>query len=64
MKERKTHQKVVTECYLAIKKADEENDTDKLLRVMSRYGKKTRDEALARLKNEFKAKYGENTLTN
>lgn len=42
---RRSHNRIVFECYMAIKKASNENDTDKLIRVMSRYGRKTREEA-------------------
>jgi hypothetical protein len=40
---------------MAIKKASDENDPDKLLRVMSRYGRKTVDEAVQEI-NEDHAK--------
>lgn len=42
---RRSHNRIVFECYMAIKKASNENDTDKLIRVMGRYGRKTREEA-------------------
>lgn len=42
---RRSHNRIVFECYQAIKKAEAENDTDKLLNAMRRYGKKTREEA-------------------
>lgn len=37
---------------MAIKKASNENDSDKLLKAMSRYGKKTRDDALQMMREE------------
>ncbi len=49
---RRSHNRIVLECYMAIKKASDENDTDKLLKVMSRYGKKTREDALQMMKEE------------
>jgi len=55
MKTRKSHAGVVVDCLLAIKKAERSNDTDKLLKVMSRYGRKTLDDAM-RMYNEEKAK--------
>lgn len=58
MNERKpnrSHARIVFECKMAIKKASDENDSDKLLRVMSRYGRKTVDEAVRQI-NEDHAK--------
>jgi hypothetical protein len=37
---------------MAIKKASDENDNDKLIKVMRRYGKKTRDDAIQMMKEE------------
>lgn len=51
-KTRRSHARIVFECYMAIREAERENDSDKLLRVMSRYGKKTREEAIERLTRE------------
>lgn len=53
--ERKTnrnHNRIVLECYMAIKKASAENDSDKLVKVMGRYGKKTREDAIQMMKEE------------
>jgi DNA-binding FadR family transcriptional regulator len=55
---RRSHNRVVFECYQAIKKAEESNDTDKLLRVMSRYGKKTRDDAIKMLEEDAAERCG------
>lgn len=55
---RRSHNRVVFECYQAIKKAEESNDTDKLLRVMSRYGKQTRDDAIKMLEEEAAERRG------
>lgn len=54
-KTRRSHRRIVLECKMAIKKASDENDSDKLLRVMSRYGRKTVDEAVREI-NEDHAK--------
>lgn len=54
-KPNRSHQRIVFECKMAIKKAEQENDSDKLLRVMSRYGRKTVDEAVQEI-NEDHAK--------
>lgn len=53
--QRRSHNRIVLECKMAIKKASDENDSDKLLRVMSRYGRKTVDEAVREI-NEDHAK--------
>lgn len=45
-KTRRSHQRIVFECKMAIEKVSNENDPDKLLKVMSRYGRKTVDEAV------------------
>lgn len=50
--QRRSHNRIVLECYMAIKKASDENDSDKLLKVMSRYGKKTRDDAIQMMREE------------
>lgn len=55
---RRSHNRVVFECYQAIKKAEESNDTDKLLRVMSRYGRQTRDDAIKMLEEEAAERCG------
>lgn len=55
---RKSHNRVVFECYQAIKKAEDSNDTDRLLRVMSRYGKKTREDAIRMLEEETAEHFG------
>ena len=49
---RRSHNRIVLECYMAIKEANKENDTDKLVRVMIRYGKKTREDAIQMMKEE------------
>lgn len=55
---RRSHNRVVFECYQAIRKAEESNDTDKLLRVMSRYGRQTRDDAIKMLEEEAAERCG------
>ena len=52
---KRSHARIVFECKMAIKKAQYEADSDKLLRVMSRYGRKTVDEAVQEI-NEDHAK--------
>lgn len=54
-KPNRSHRRIVFECKMAIKKAEQENDSDKLLRVMGRYGRKTVDEAVQEI-NEDHAK--------
>lgn len=54
-KMKRTHARIVTECYLAIKKAEKDNNTDKLLNTMKRYGRKTLDDAMT-MYNQEKAK--------
>lgn len=49
---KRNHNRIVLECYMATKKSNEENDSDKLIKVMSRYGKKTREDALQMMKEE------------
>lgn len=53
---RRSHNRVVFECYQAIKKAG--NDTDKLLKALSRYGEKTRDDAFKMLEEEAAERCG------
>ena len=55
---RRTHNRVVIECYQAIKKAQEDPDTEKLLRVMRRYGRTTREQAIEMLKEEAAERMG------
>lgn len=52
---KRSHQRIVFECKQAIEKAGSENNPDKLLRVMRRYGRKTREEAMLWI-NQDKAK--------
>lgn len=61
MNERKanrTHQRIVIECFVALKKAEEENDFDKEMRIMSRYGRKTLNDAVEMLKDYKAEKLG------
>lgn len=61
MKERKanrSHARIVFECKMAIKKAQGDADSDKLLRVMSRYGRKTVDEAVQQINEEHAKEMG------
>lgn len=51
-KPNRSHRRIVFECKTAIKKASDENDSDKLLRVMSRYGRKTVDEAVREINED------------
>lgn len=51
-KPNRNHNKIVLECYLAIKKVEKENNPDKLVRVMGRYGRKTREDAIQMMKEE------------
>lgn len=57
-KPNRSHNRIVFECYKAMKKAEAENDTDKLLSVMRRYGKKTREDAIEMLKEDAAEKLG------
>lgn len=51
-KPNRSHRRIVLECKTAIKKAEHENDPDKLLRVMRRYGRKTVDEAVREINED------------
>lgn len=55
---KRSHNRIVLECYMAIKKASKEVDADKLIRVMGRYGRKTREEAYRMLIEEEAKKRG------
>ena len=43
---KRSHARIVFECKTAIEKAQNEADSDKIIRVMSRYGRKTVDDAV------------------
>lgn len=61
MNERKpnrSHRRIVFECKMAIKKASEEADSDKMLKVMSRYGRKTVDDAVREINEEHAKEMG------
>lgn len=53
-KTRRSHAQIVFEAFMAIRNAEKEADSDKLLRVMSRYGRKTLDDAMDML-NDYHA---------
>lgn len=53
-KTRRPHALIVFEAFMAIRNAEKEADSDKLLRVMSRYGRKTLDDAMDML-NDYHA---------
>ena len=55
---RRSHNRVLLECYLAIKKASDGNDPDKLVKVMSRYGRSTVNEACEMLKEDAAERLG------
>lgn len=42
----RTHQKIVTECAIALYNAGKEGDIEKYMNILNRYGKKTREEAI------------------
>ena len=52
---KRNHQKIVLDCYLELK-----NDVtgERLMTIMNKYGKKTRDEAIQMLKEEAAALLG------
>lgn len=57
MKERKanrSHARIVFECAMSMRKAERENDFDKELNIMKRYGRKTVNEAIELL-NDWRA---------
>ena len=61
MKERnanRSHNRIVLECYFAIRKADEENDSEKLIRIMNRYGRQTLNDATKMIHEENAKKFG------
>ena len=53
-KTRRSHARIVFEAFMAIRNAEKDADSDKLLRVMSRYGRKTLDDAMDML-NDYHA---------
>lgn len=55
---KRSHNRIVFECYMALKKAEAENDSDKMLRIMHRYGRKTREDAIRRLEEDSAEKLG------
>lgn len=55
---KRSHNRIVFECYKALKEAEKENDSDKMLRVMRRYGRKTREDAIRRLEEEAAERMG------
>lgn len=55
---KRSHNRIVFECYMALKKAEAENDCDKMLRIMHRYGRKTREDAIRRLEEDSAEKLG------
>ena len=52
---RRSHNRIVLELYLKLKNLDYASDPygDKLCNLLGRYGKKTREEALQMLKEDF-----------
>lgn len=55
---KRSHNRIVFECYMALKKAEAENDSDKMLRIMHRYGRKTREDAIRRLEEDSAERLG------
>ena len=53
MNKNRAHHLIVKECYTALKYADDPTP------ILRRYGKKTRNEAMEMLKNDYEEKYGE-----
>ena len=53
-KTRRSHARIVFEAFTAIRNAEKDADSDKLLRVMRRYGRKTLDDAMDML-NDYHA---------
>lgn len=58
MKTRRSHSRIVTECYLELK--NDEN-CERAETILRKYGSKTRQEALAMLEEDYYNRWGKHT---
>lgn len=58
MKSKRSHVSIVTACYLELKS---DKNGERLETILKKYGKKTREEALAMIEDDFYKRWGKHS---